>query len=87
MPKSNKIKHNLNGIQLPAEFSNYPEDPVILYKTDRSYSYTILKVGTYPKPPILKFTRDKRYKIPNNYTVETTWGRVVVTIIVLFDAQ
>ncbi|GES80501.1 hypothetical protein GLOIN_2v1783867 [Rhizophagus clarus] len=73
MPKirSRKIKNNSK------EISEYPKTNSILF-TDkkRSYYYTIRQEGLYPQPPILAYTQGKnKYKIPDGYCVETTWGR------------
>lgn len=57
---------------------NYPNDPNIAYKegAKRSFTYKIIEEGFYPPAGILAYTtRGTRYKIPNNYTVKTTWGK------------
>ncbi|UZO20190.1 uncharacterized protein OCT59_011446 [Rhizophagus irregularis] len=69
--KSKKIEN------VPKEITDYPKTDSILY-TDgkRSYNYKIKQEGLYPQPPILAYTQGKnKYKIPNGYCVETTWGR------------
>ncbi|EXX62862.1 hypothetical protein RirG_157810 [Rhizophagus irregularis DAOM 197198w] len=69
--KSKKIEN------VPKEITDYPKTDSILY-TDgkRSYNYKIKQEGLYPQPPILVYTQGKnKYKIPNGYCVETTWGR------------
>ncbi|GBC29124.2 hypothetical protein GLOIN_2v1783867 [Rhizophagus irregularis DAOM 181602=DAOM 197198] len=69
--KSKKIEN------VPKEITDYPKSDSILY-TDgkRSYNYKIKQEGLYPQPPILAYTQGKnKYKIPNGYCVETTWGR------------
>src|ERR1051325_10183466 len=73
MPKSNSKKIE----NVPKEIINYPETDFILY-TDgrRSYNYMVKQEGLYPQPPILTYTQGKiKYKIPDHYCVETTWGR------------
>ncbi|GBC48166.1 hypothetical protein GLOIN_2v1783827 [Rhizophagus irregularis DAOM 181602=DAOM 197198] len=59
------------------EIHNYPFDPVIKFKQQgRSFSYKIIKEGTYPNKESLVYTLPpNKYRIPNNYIVETTWGR------------
>ncbi|PKC53287.1 hypothetical protein RhiirA1_404413, partial [Rhizophagus irregularis] len=59
------------------EIHNYPFDPVIKFKQQgRSFSYKIIKEGTYPNKESLVYTLPpNKYHIPNNYIVETTWGR------------
>ena len=73
MPKSKSKKIE----NVPKEITNYSETDFILY-TDgrRSYNYTVKQEGLYPQPPILAYTQGKnKYKIPDCYCVETTWGR------------
>jgi hypothetical protein len=73
MPKA-KTKKIENS---PREISDYPKTDSILY-TDgkRSYYYTVRQEGLYPQPPVLTYAQGKnKYKIPDNYCVETTWGR------------
>ncbi|PKK61208.1 hypothetical protein RhiirC2_792161 [Rhizophagus irregularis] len=42
----------------------------------RSFSYKIIKEGTYPNKSSLVYTLPpNKYRIPDNYVVETTWGR------------
>lgn len=59
------------------EIHNYPFDPVIKFKQQgRSFSYKIIKEGTYPNKESLVYTLPpNKYRIPNDYIVETTWGR------------
>ena len=59
------------------ETHTYPENPIILYKTTKhSFTYKILQEGIYPKPPILAYTQlPNKYKIPNGYIVQTSWGK------------
>jgi len=59
------------------EIHNYPFDPIIKFKQQgRSFSYKIIKEGRYPSKAILAYTLPpKKYKIPDNYKIETTWGR------------
>jgi hypothetical protein len=57
---------------------NYPNDPKITYKegTSRSFIYNIIEEGFYPPAEILSCSkRGKKYKIPDGYIVETTWGK------------
>ena len=59
------------------EVYNYPFDPVIKFKqTGRSFSYKIIKEGIYSNKSSLVYTLlPNKYRIPDNYVVETTWGR------------
>ena len=62
---------------IPKEISDYPKTDYILY-TDgrRSYHYNVKQEGLYLQPPVLAYTQGKnKYKIPDSYCVETTWGR------------
>jgi len=59
------------------EVTNYPETNTISYSDGRrSYHYTIIQEGFYTQLSILAYTQGKeKYKVPDNYKVETTWGR------------
>src|ERR1043165_956028 len=59
------------------EIHNYPYDPVIKFKqTGRSFLYKVIKEGTYPNKSSLVYTLPpNKYRIPDDYVVETTWGR------------
>lgn len=59
------------------EVANYPEESIIKWKEDkRSFSYNIIKEGTYPQKSILhKTLSPASYPIPHDYIVQTTWGR------------
>ena len=59
------------------ENHNYPSDPVIKFKQPgRSFSYKIIKKSTYPNKESLAYTLPpNKYRIPDDYIVETTWGR------------
>lgn len=61
----------------PKEIGDYPRTNFILYKDERrSYNYTVIQEGLYPQPSILAYTQGKnKFKIPDCYCVETTWGR------------
>jgi hypothetical protein len=75
MPKEKTIKRTCNNIS--KEITEYPKTNVILY-TDgrRSYQYVVKMEGLYPQPSVLAFSQGKnKYKIPDCYCVETTWGR------------
>ncbi|PKC56902.1 hypothetical protein RhiirA1_541880 [Rhizophagus irregularis] len=72
-----KIKAKKTCENIPKEITEYPKTDVILY-TDgrRSYHYRVKKEGLYLQPPILAYSQGKnKYKIPDSYCVETTWGR------------
>lgn len=84
-------KENIENTFQTEEESTYPSNNNIIYRervnnvTKRSFNYIILKEGVYPNEITNKKqinndnTKKKRlmrhYKIPNNYVVETTWGR------------
>ena len=60
------------------EFHNYLNNPIINYKEgkNRSFTYKVIKEGFYPPSAILSYTiRGNKYKIPDKYIVETTWGK------------
>jgi len=60
----------------PQEITNYPQEPNILYKEERhNFHYTILQEGVYPSDSNIMYTSGKRYKIPDKYEVQTTWGK------------
>jgi hypothetical protein len=63
------------------EQSKYPKDnPFSLKQNNTNYTYTIIQEGFYPSKDIICYTsaRSKngtQFKIPNNYLVQTNWGR------------
>ncbi|GBC24730.2 hypothetical protein GLOIN_2v1482032 [Rhizophagus irregularis DAOM 181602=DAOM 197198] len=59
------------------EIHNYPFDSIINFKkSGHSFSYKIIKEGTYPNKSLLAYTLPpNKYRIPDDYMVETTWGR------------
>jgi hypothetical protein len=75
MPKVKTEKKTCKNV--PKEITEYPKTDVILYTdSKRSYHYTVKQEGLYPQPPVLSYSQGKnKYKIPDNYCVETTWGR------------
>lgn len=66
--------------EYPQEITQYPQEPNVLYKekNGNNFQYTIIQEGVYPSEPNVKYTLCRRYKIPNNYKVKTTWGRRTV---------
>ncbi|RGB21785.1 hypothetical protein C1646_777253 [Rhizophagus diaphanus] len=58
----------------PVEIHNYPKKSIIQYaNSKRSYTYNIIKEGTYPPAAYLKFTKgQKEFRIPDNYEVKTS---------------
>ena len=74
MPKE-KTKKNYKNI--PKEITEYPKTNNILYTDgNRSYYYTVKQEGLFLQPPALAYTQGKnKYKIPDCYCIETTWGR------------
>ncbi|CAB4407661.1 unnamed protein product [Rhizophagus irregularis] len=71
LPSQQVIKKNF------VEIHNYPEKPIIEYsETGRSYTYNIIEEGNYPPVAYLKYTkRQNGFRIPDNYEVETSWGK------------
>jgi len=59
------------------EIHNYPIDPIINFKKPgHSFSYKIIKEGIYPNKSSLAYTLPpNKYRIPDDYIIETTWGR------------
>ncbi|GES99712.1 hypothetical protein GLOIN_2v1768393 [Rhizophagus clarus] len=59
------------------EIHNYPFNSVIKFKQPwRSFSYKVIKEGTYPNKESLAYTLPpNKYRIPDDYIIETTWGR------------
>ncbi|GES92367.1 hypothetical protein GLOIN_2v1478248 [Rhizophagus clarus] len=58
------------------EITNYPQEPNILYKEEKhNFHYTIFQEGVYPPDSNIKYTSGHRYKIPDKYEVQTTWGK------------
>ena len=59
------------------EIHNYPFDPIIKFKQlGCSFSYKVIKEGIYPSKSSLVYTlTPNKYQIPDDYIVETTWGR------------
>ncbi|RIB09191.1 hypothetical protein C2G38_2209534 [Gigaspora rosea] len=78
------MKVTKKSIQEKAEeFSNFPADYTIKYKTSkRSYKYYIVKAGIYPPESELAYTlKPNQYPIPDKYIVETTYGKNEQTVI------
>ncbi|CAB4446749.1 unnamed protein product [Rhizophagus irregularis] len=71
LPSQQVIKKNF------VEIHNYPEKPIIEYsETGRSYTYNIIEEGNYTPVAYLKYTkRQNGFQIPDNYEVETSWGK------------
>jgi hypothetical protein len=64
------------------EIHNYPFDPIIKFKQPgRSFSYKVIKEGVYPNKSSLAYTLPpNKYRIPDDYIVETTWGKRKCTV-------
>lgn len=67
------------------EDSSYPLSPIIVYKEkrnniiQRSFCYEIIKEGVYLNTLLLAYTstsKGKQYKVPDQYSIKTTVGRV-----------
>ncbi|RIB29835.1 hypothetical protein C2G38_2154332 [Gigaspora rosea] len=58
---------------------NYPHDNTVFWKSKNgNYNYTVINLGTLPSQPILKYIQLPRsYPIPDNYEIETSWGRSI----------
>ncbi|CAG8497504.1 2729_t:CDS:2 [Scutellospora calospora] len=61
------------------ETNTYPQNSIIKYKGfGRSLIYRIISEGQYPSDNKLAYTKKPgQYKIPNNYKVETTYGKQI----------
>jgi len=60
----------------PTEIHNYPKKSIIQYaEPGRSYTYNIIEEGYYPPATYLKYTKGQSFQIPDNYEVETSWGK------------
>src|ERR1044072_2538433 len=58
------------------ETHNYPENSIIKYsETGRSYTYNINKEGRYPSAAYIKYTKRNGFRIPDDYEVESSWGK------------
>ncbi|CAG8791786.1 9281_t:CDS:1, partial [Cetraspora pellucida] len=68
--------------EIGEENSNYPVDRTIKWKSPRrSFQYYIVKEGVYPPESYLTYTRgSNHYPIPDNYVVETTYGKSEKTV-------
>src|SRR6185436_1219423 len=59
----------------------YPETTTFSLKQNgTNYTYNIISEGFYPSKNIVKYTSarsraGKQFKIPDNYIVQTSWGR------------
>ena len=60
---------------------NYSASNVLKLKQNNTcYSYTIIKEGFYPSNDIHRYTsahNNSQFKIPDNYLVQTSWGKGV----------
>ncbi|PKY59999.1 hypothetical protein RhiirA4_483217 [Rhizophagus irregularis] len=68
--------------EIGEEVSNYPMNRTIIWKSrTRSFQYYIIEEGFYPPKPYLAYTRmPNHYPIPDNYVVETTYGKNKKTV-------
>ncbi|RIA81208.1 hypothetical protein C1645_744700 [Glomus cerebriforme] len=65
------------------EIGDYPKDDTIVYKqknergiVSQNFTYKVITAGNYPDKKILQVTRMPNcYSIPNNYKIQTSWGR------------
>ena len=65
------------------EIGDYPKDDTIIYKqkngrgiVSRSFTYKVITIGKYPDKKILQATRAPNcYPIPDEYEIQTSWGR------------
>ncbi|RIB12607.1 hypothetical protein C2G38_2200159 [Gigaspora rosea] len=58
------------------EESNYPQSPLIkLFDKNRTFYYEIIKEGTYPLSNQCYYTKNPKYRIPNNYVIKTRHGK------------
>ncbi|CAG8756780.1 42220_t:CDS:2 [Gigaspora margarita] len=68
--------------EIGEEDSSYPVDRTIKWKSSRrSFQYYIVKEGTYPCESYLAYTKKPNsYPIPDDYVVETTYGKDEKTV-------
>ncbi|CAG8714880.1 42012_t:CDS:2 [Gigaspora margarita] len=67
------IEQGVNNMQ---KIHNYPVDSIIKFKQPNCRFLYIIKEAIYPNKPFLAYTYlPNKYQIPDDYTVETTWGR------------
>ncbi|CAG8808971.1 13330_t:CDS:2 [Gigaspora margarita] len=73
--------------EIGEENSNYPMDRTIKWKSPRrSFQYYIVKEGIYPPKSYRAYTRAPNcYPIPDNYVIETTYGKKEKTITCYID--
>ena len=61
------------------EEHNFPVDTHINYhQTNFKMSYRVINVGDYNSNCV--FTRNKVYKVPDNYVIESTYGKLLTTV-------
>lgn len=62
--------------QKPYEQENYPVSPEIIYHGDRKFNYIVIQEGVYLPAVQMCYTEAPNYfPIPDNYIIQTTWGR------------
>ena len=62
--------------QKPYEQENYSVSPEIIYHGDRKFKYIVIQEGVYLPVAQLHYTEAPNYyPIPDNYIIQTTWGR------------
>src|SRR6266511_3053462 len=61
------------------EEHNFPVDTHINYhQSNFKMSYRVINVGDYNSNCV--FTRNKVYKVPDNYVIESTYGKLLTTV-------
>src|SRR2546423_12350645 len=62
--------------QKPYEQENYFVSPEIIYHCYRKFKYIVIQEGVYLPVAQLHYTEAPNYfPIPDNYIIQTTWGR------------
>ncbi|CAI2196324.1 2847_t:CDS:2, partial [Funneliformis geosporum] len=71
----------------PYEKENYPTSLEIIYYSDQKFNYTIIQESIYLPAAKLYYTEAPIYfPIPDNYIIQTTWDRAIVSVQSPFDA-
>jgi hypothetical protein len=75
-PLPPQINQQTKKSKNPIEIHNYPKESIIQYsEPGRSYTYNVIEEGYYPSANYLKYTKGQSFRIPDNYEVESSWGK------------
>jgi hypothetical protein len=76
IPLPPQINQQTKKSKNPIEIHNYPKESIIQYsEPGRSYTYNVIEEGYYPSANYLKYTKGQSFRIPDNYKVESSWGK------------